>query len=190
LVENWDVVGAKQVEGPNDILPPAPEVEPVGETEDETATFADAELTVETPISHENSEKVAQENAAVIALEQIEMIWPEVIRDVRVHDKMVQALLNSGVRPVDVEGNIVVLEVASDFFLNKLNQPSTRQTVERVLKKLTNIDYFIRPTVKEQHIENQNVLREQIRTSRKDPLVKAAINIFDAEIVAVESTEE
>ena len=130
---------------------------------------------------------VAQANAAVVALEVIEAAWNDVIRDVRVHDKMVHALLNSGVRPVDIEQNSVVLEVASDFFLARLNQPGPREVIERMLKKHTGSEYFIRVVVKEVHQENQNQLREQIRTSRKDPHVKAAINIFDAEIVAVES---
>ncbi|MBC8163019.1 MAG: DNA polymerase III subunit gamma/tau, partial [Roseiflexaceae bacterium] len=132
---------------------------------------------------------VAQENAAAVALEAIELAWNDILRDVRVHDKMVYALLNSGVRPSDIEGETVILEVASDFFLGKLNQLSTRQVVELVLKKHTGVDYRIRSAVKEQLRENPNVLRDQIRTSRKDPLVKAALNIFDAEIVAVESDE-
>jgi len=53
-----------------------------------------------------------------------------------------------------------------------------------------NATHFISCVVEAQGRENPNVLREQIRSSRKDPLVKAAINIFDAEIVRVETHEE
>ena len=163
-IENWDA--------------PAPDAEP-----------EHAEVPAEAVVAEEGipAVDVSQANAAAAALEVIEAVWSDIIRDVRVHDKMVYALLNSGVKPTDIEGDTVVLEVASDFFLNKLNQLATREVIERILKKHTGVDYRIRSAVREQLRENANALREQIRTSRKDPLVKAALNIFDAEIVAVES---
>lgn len=129
-------------------------------------------------------------NAEAAALERIESVWPEVVRDVRVHDKTLQALLNSGVKPIDIKDNMVILEVANDWLLNRLEKPNLRQIVEKVLSKHMNAAHFISCVVEAQGRENPNVLREQIRSSRKDPLVKAAINIFDAEIVRVETHEE
>ncbi len=129
-------------------------------------------------------------NADAAALERIESVWPEIIRDVRVHDKTLQALLNSGVRPIDIKENVVILEVANDWLLTRLEKPNLRQIVEKVLSKHMNATHFISCVVEAQGRENPNVLREQIRSSRKDPLVKAAINIFDAEIVRVETHEE
>jgi DNA polymerase-3 subunit gamma/tau len=135
-------------------------------------------------------DQIASENAAVAALEQVESIWPDVVRDVRVFDKMLQALLNSGVRPVDVQDDTIVLEVANEWLLTRLDMPKLRQTVERVLSKHMGANYKIRCVVEAQRSENPNVLREQIRDSRKDPHIKAAINIFDADIIAVKSNDE
>jgi DNA polymerase-3 subunit gamma/tau len=167
-------------------------------TNDERQTTGDSEpvanLQSPEPVADHGDtrshDQIASENAAVAALEQVESIWPEVVRDVRVYDKMLQALLNSGVRPVDVQDDTVVLEVANEWLLNRLDMPKLRQTVERVLSKHMGAPYFIRCVVEAQRSENPNVLREQIRDSRKDPHVKAAINIFDADIIAVKPNDE
>jgi DNA polymerase-3 subunit gamma/tau len=137
----------------------------------------------------ESAEGIASANADVAALEQIESVWPDIVRDVRVYDKTLQALLNSGVRPVDVKDNEVIVEVASDFLYKQLSKPALRQIVERVISKHTGTNYALGCVVEAQRRENPNTLREQIRSSRKDQHVKAAINIFDAEIIAVETDE-
>jgi DNA polymerase-3 subunit gamma/tau len=133
---------------------------------------------------------IASVNAEVAALEAVEGAWPDVVRDVRIYDKTLQALLNSGVRPIDLKDNEVVLEVATDFLFKQLSKPALRQVVERVLSKHTGTNYVIRCVVEAQHRENPNTLREQIRSSRKDQHVKAALNIFDADIVAVKTDQQ
>ena len=61
-----------------------------------------------------------------------------------------------------------------------------RQVIETVLSKYLGANYRISCVAEAQHRESPNVRREQIRNSRKDPHVKAAINIFDADIIDVE----
>jgi len=134
----------------------------------------------------ETGEGVAAANADVAALEQIESIWHNITRDVRVHDKTLQALLNSGVRPVDVKDGTLILEVPSEWFVARLEKPAVRQIVEQVISKHMGTMFSIRCVVEAQRRENPGALREQIRATRKDPLVRAALNIFDADIIAVE----
>ena len=134
----------------------------------------------------ETGEGVAAANADVAALEQIESIWHNITRDVRVHDKTLQALLNSGVRPVDVKDGTLILEVPSEWFIARLEKPAVRQIVEQVISKHMGTMFSIRCVVEAQRRENPGALREQIRATRKDPLVRAALNIFDADIIAVE----
>jgi DNA polymerase-3 subunit gamma/tau len=129
---------------------------------------------------------VAAANADAAALEQIESIWHNITRDVRVHDKTLQALLNSGVRPVDVKDGTLILEVPSEWFIARLEKPAVRQIVEQVISKHMGTMFSIRCVVEAQRRENPGALREQIRATRKDPLVRAALNIFDADIIAVE----
>ncbi len=138
---------------------------------------------------HDASGEIAAANAAAAALEQVEQIWLAVVKDVRVVNKMVYAALNSGVRPIDVQETCVVLEVETEFLMSKLDQSTTRTLIERVLGKHMGAGYTIRCVVREQIRNNPHALREQIRINRKDPLIRAAINIFDADIVAVERNE-
>lgn len=138
----------------------------------------------------ESSEGVAAANADVAALERIEVLWPAVVRDVRVHNKTLQALLNSGARPADVKDDTLVLEVPSEWLMNQLEKPAMRRIVEEVLSKHMGARFSIRCVVEAQRRENPGALREQIRASRKDPLVRAALNIFDADIIAVEDPND
>ncbi len=140
--------------------------------------------------SAESGEGVAAANADAAALERIEGLWPAVVRDVRVHNKTLQALLNSGARPVDVKDDTLVLEVPSEWLMNQLEKPAMRRIVEEVLSKHMGAPFFIRCVVETQRRENPGALREQIRASRKDPLVRAALNIFDADIIAVEDPND
>jgi DNA polymerase III subunit gamma/tau len=175
--------------------PPPAAVEPPIDDEPAPAELVEPEVVVARApaprsVVVEVAEGFEEANAAAATLEQIEGIWPEVLRDVRVYDKTLQALLNSGVRPVDVKEQTIILEVANDWLIGRLEKPQLRQIVEKVLSKHMGASYFISCVVEAQRREHPNVLREQIRSSRKDPLVKAAINIFDADIVRVDEDEE
>jgi DNA polymerase-3 subunit gamma/tau len=135
-------------------------------------------------------EAIEAANADVVALEYIESLWPAIVRDVRPRDKTLEALLKSGVKPIDFKDATLVLEVPSEWLQRKLDTPQLKRIVEDVVSKHAGASYSIRCVVEAQRRENPNVLREQIRSSRRDPLVKAAINIFDADIIGVEGEKE
>lgn len=137
-----------------------------------------------------SGEAIEAANADASAFEQIETIWGEVVRDIRPHDKNLQVLLNTGVRPVDVKDGVVVLEIDTDWRMSRLQKPKERRLIEHVLSRKMGTNLTIQCVVEAQRRESPNVLREQIRTSRKDPLVKAALNIFDADIIGVEEEKE
>jgi DNA polymerase-3 subunit gamma/tau len=169
-------------------LPPEPESRAAAPPDPAMASAQAPEPVVEgpPPTFDDADGTIASANASAAALERVEAVWPRVIRDVKARNRMIEAVLNSGVRPIDVQDNLVVLEVDNEFLLGRLEPPGARQVVEAVLSKHMGAPYGIRCVVKEQQRENPNMLREQIRNARKDPLVKAAINIFDADIIAVE----
>jgi DNA polymerase III subunit gamma/tau len=98
----------------------------------------------------------------------------------------VEALLKD-VRPLDVEGNTIVLLAASTFHKSTIEQPKNREIVEGVIKKHLGAVYAVRCTT-EAKAEGRD-LRGQIREARKDQLVRAAMNIFDAHIVDIEPEE-
>ncbi|HEU4323032.1 MAG TPA: DNA polymerase III subunit gamma/tau [Roseiflexaceae bacterium] len=169
------------VDEPAPLAAAAPEQEPAPALAEAAAPYQENH--------HDASGEIAAANAAAAALEQVEQVWPAVVKDVRVVNKMVYAALNSGVRPIDIQETCVVLEVETEFLMSKLDQSTTRTLIERVLGKHMGANYTIRCVVREQLRNNPHALREQIRINRKDPLIRAAINIFDADIVAVERNE-
>jgi DNA polymerase-3 subunit gamma/tau len=167
-------MATRQTSPPQPVAPEDPRIQ------HQAQTRRASELPVET------GEGVAAANADAAALERIEGLWPAIVRDVRVHNKTLQALLNSGARPVDVKDDTLILEVPSEWLMNQLEKPAMRQIVEQVISKHMGTMFSIRCVVEAQRRENPGALREQIRVTRKDPLVRAALNIFDADIIAVE----
>lgn len=125
-------------------------------------------------------------NADFTVLERVEAAWNEIIRDVRPKSTTVQALLK-GATPIDVEGNIIVLLASSPFHKDNLEKAQNRKIIEDVIKKHLGSIYGIRCTI-ETKTETRD-LRGQIREARKDELVRAALNIFEAHIVDIEPEE-
>ncbi|MBP1464258.1 DNA polymerase III subunit gamma/tau [Candidatus Chloroploca sp. M-50] len=131
-------------------------------------------------------DEAAAANADFSVLEQIEHAWEEIKRDVRPKSPTVQALLHS-VRPVDVEGATIVLLASSAFHKENLEKIANRRLVEEVISRQLGGTYGIRCTI-EARAEVQD-LRGKIREARKDDLVRAAMNIFEAHIVDIETDE-
>jgi DNA polymerase-3 subunit gamma/tau len=179
---------------PVEHAPPAEETKPAPVEIAPPAEMINDDLSVPaaaaTQHNDEDASAIAAANADVAVFEQVENAWPDVVRDVRVENKMVQALLNSGVRPVDVQGDVVVLEVDSEFLMSRLDQPKSRAIIETILSKWMGQPYRIQCVVKAQQRDNPHTLREQVRQIRKDKLIRAALNIFDADIVAVERDDQ
>lgn len=174
--------GAQAAEAPADEAPAA-QAPPAAATLpglDEAAEAAPHQAADRSP------EAAAAANADFSVLEQVEGLWEEIKRDVRPKSPMVQALLH-GVRPIDVEGQTVVLLATSPFHKENLEKVQNRRIVEDVVKKHLGNTYAIRVTI-EAKAELRD-LRGQIREARKDDLIRAAMNIFEAHIVDIEPEE-
>jgi DNA polymerase-3 subunit gamma/tau len=143
------------------------------------------------PENAEQSDGIALANADVAILEQVENVWQDVLQGIRARDRTLYVLLtsNGGVKPIDVKENLIIFEVKNDWQVKRIEEPKARRMIETVLSKHMGSNYTIGCVVEAQRRENPNDLREQIRNSRKDPHVKAAINIFDADIIAVEQDQ-
>ena len=146
------------------------------------------EQSIETTAIVADSGEIAADNAAVAVLEQVESVWEEVLQGIRARDRTLYVLLTSsgGVKPIDVKDNEIVFEVQNDWQVKKIEQPNPRRLIETMLSKYMGANYRFSAVAEAQRRENPNMRREQIRNSRKDPHVKAAINIFDADIIDVE----
>ncbi len=136
------------------------------------------------PAAHSDTEEAMQTvNQELSMLDQVEAVWAAVVRDVRPHDNKLQAMLRD-VFPVDVEGNTVVLLAKYPFHRSQIEKPLSRQIIEQVLSTHLNTTVAIRCIMEEQ--EKLDDTRSQIHKVRNDPHVKAARNIFGAEVIAIE----
>jgi DNA polymerase-3 subunit gamma/tau len=130
---------------------------------------------------------VAEDGSPLTGMALIEACWPMIVRDIRVHSKTLQALLNSGVRPLAVRGTRIILQVDNEFLLTQFGKDSVRQPVEEVISKLLGATHSVEAALgTDQPRDSVALLRDQLRDARTDPLVKAAMNILDADIVGIE----
>ncbi|RRR75888.1 MAG: DNA polymerase III subunit gamma/tau [Candidatus Viridilinea halotolerans] len=141
------------------------------------------------PLPSHSPELAAAANADFSALELVEAHWEEIKRDVRPRSPSVQALLH-GARPFDVEGNTVILLATSPFHKDNIEKLPNRQIIEQVLKRYLGGNYAVRCTIEARTDARERDLRGQIREARQDELVRAAMNIFEAHIVDIESEEQ
>ncbi len=137
------------------------------------------------PASHT---EIALDNAAAAVLEQVDSVWSDVLRVIKAQDRTLFVLLtsNDGMRPIDLKDNVILFEVKSDWQVRRIEEQKARRLIEGVLSKFMGANYRISCVAEAENRESPNVRREQIRSSRKDPHVKAAINIFDADIIDID----
>jgi DNA polymerase-3 subunit gamma/tau len=146
--------------------------------------------------THQNQQEHDYRAAAEAAghdisvLEQLEEVWPAVVRDVRPRDRNLEAVLKSGVSPVDVEGDTVVLLAPYDFHKKRLDKPDYHRILEDVLSKHLGQRVRMRCVTRLQPEELELDLVSQFREARKDRRVHAAINVFDADLIRIEPLEE
>jgi len=166
---------------------------PVAQTtlEEAPADFSAAPVTTTVAHAADADELIASDNAAAAVLEQVEGVWEDVLQGVKARDRTLFVLLTSsgGVKPIDVKEDMIVFEVKNDWQVKRIEQDAPRRVIEVVLSKCMGTSYRISCVAEAQNRESPNVRREQIRDSRKDLHVKAAINIFDADIIDVEHNQ-
>jgi hypothetical protein len=167
--------------------PPVKQTTPVKAPVSFSAASATAAPTDDADIN----DRIASDNAAAAVLEQVESVWEDVLQGIKARDRTLFVLLTSsgGVKPIDVKDDMIVFEVKNDWQVKRIEQDAPRRVIEVVLSKCMGTNYRISCVAEAQNRENPNVRREQIRDSRNDLHVKAAINIFDADIIDVEHNQ-
>ncbi len=84
----------------------------------------------------------------VIPLEEINNKWEIAIKESIKHNHSISALLKA-VKPIEVLGNTVILEVAYSFHKERLEDHKNRQIVEQILKDIYKIPLAIKCRVNE-----------------------------------------
>jgi DNA polymerase-3 subunit gamma/tau len=125
------------------------------------------------------------EDSSAFFLDEVEAIWPQFVEDIRAESRLVFAQIE-GVTPINIEEQTVVLLASKGKWQKgRLEQEKTRRLLERMLSKLLRNPARIRVTMDEQ--EEMPDARKQLQQARNDPMVRKALNIFEAEVIAIDT---
>ncbi|HEX6290899.1 MAG TPA: DNA polymerase III subunit gamma/tau [Herpetosiphonaceae bacterium] len=161
-----------------ELLPPVPEVAEVA-PEPVVAPVAN--------VSASPQHVIEVVDDAAFFLEDVEACWTQVVEDIRALNRLIYTQLD-GVMPINVEDRtVVLLAQKGDWQKKKLEVDRTQRLIERELTRALGGQCFIRITIDEQ--EEMPDINKQIQHVRKDELVRSAINIFDATIIAIDQPE-
>ncbi len=161
-----------------ELLPPVPAAQ---EADDEPVA-----VPVVAPVAAPQQVIEVVDDAAFF-LEEVEACWTQVVEDIRALNRLIYTQLD-GVVPINVEDRtVVLLAQKGEWQKKKLEVDRTQRLIERELTRSLNGQCFIRVTIDEQ--EEMPDVNKQIQHVRKDELVRSAINIFDATIIAIDKPE-
>jgi DNA polymerase III subunit gamma/tau len=192
---------------PEPIAPPAPPSEPIAPTRSEPQPepapsrppieellpplleeLAPAEPA---PVAAANVSALPQQvievvDDAAFLLEDVQAAWEQIKEDVKADSPVIHAQLN-GLVPINVEDRTIVLLARQKWQKTKLDSEKARRVIERAMTQVLGGQCFFRVTLDEQ--EEMPDINKQIQHVRKDELVRKAINVFNATIIAIDKPE-
>lgn len=116
--------------------------------------------------------------------------WPAIIRDLRSKSRNLEALIKSGIAPIDIQGTVITLKADNEWLLNKIQERNNVLILEEVIARYAGVSYTIRSVAEAAKRDSGSALREQIRDTTTNPLVRAAMNVFDADVVSIETPDQ
>jgi DNA polymerase-3 subunit gamma/tau len=116
--------------------------------------------------------------------------WPAIIRDLRSKSRNLEALIKSGIAPIDIQGTVITLKADNEWLLNKIQERTNVTILEEVIARYAGVSYTIRSVAEAAKRDSGSALREQIRDTTTNPLVRAAMNVFDADVVSIETPDQ
>jgi DNA polymerase-3 subunit gamma/tau len=116
--------------------------------------------------------------------------WPAIVRDIRAKNRNLEALIKSGIHPFDVTDDTVTLKTDTDWLLAKVQERPNMLLIEQIFERHTGKVYRVRSVAATQKREASNAKREILRDTSNIPIVKAAMNVFDADVVGIETPQK
>jgi DNA polymerase-3 subunit gamma/tau len=102
---------------------------------------------VKTAPSQASAPSPAPTPAGDLSFDTVNDKWQVILTTLRQANKMVEALMRS-VRLVGVEGNIVIVEAPSDLLKGRIEQPSSKSSVEQSINQVTGASVRLRCVAK------------------------------------------
>jgi DNA polymerase-3 subunit gamma/tau len=96
---------------------------------------------------------------AQLAVEQVEQAWEQVLQAVRQRNPATQAVLNSGCKPVEVNGEEIVVTFPFAFLREKLGDPQRRAEIQDALAEVLHVNCRLRLVLASDYAPRQQVPR-------------------------------
>jgi DNA polymerase-3 subunit gamma/tau len=140
-----------------------------------------------------------------LTLDDINSEWGRILSEVKLRNRSVEALLKS-CQPVDVEGQEVVLGFYYPFHKEKIEEPKNKALVESVVSRVVKSPCHIRcvlspkgkrqtqpdqvhlkrPEKKKDVSEDEETPKDKYSSIADDPLIKAAVIKYGAQVMDVQ----
>ncbi len=157
--------------------------------------------TEETPTGSEGEAPLA----SGVTLENVRLNWARILAEIRPHNRSAEALLRSG-RAEEVEGNVVILGFPYAFHKERLEEPKCQALVEQVFSQVLGSPCRIRCILaSKSNSETTHQLpkaprsepakgdgkdreskEDKYRAIAEDPVVRAAVDKYGAQVVDVQ----
>ncbi len=126
---------------------PRTQPKPFGSAQDKPATVSKAESKPEVKSqAAPKKEAENQEEKSVINSGDVVKAWKSLVNTLPKAQANLGALMNS-VRNIDVQGKTLILGMASDVLVEKLNKPDQIETIQQLLKDHFHVDLSVRCVV-------------------------------------------
>jgi DNA polymerase-3 subunit gamma/tau len=123
-------------------------------------------------------------------LEDLHARWPAIVRDLRSRNRNLEAMLKSGIELVDLQGEVIIIKADNDWLLSKIKEASNITLLEQMIERHTGVVYRVRSANDAPKVKQVQNMRNQIRDTTTNPLVRAAMNVFDADVVSIETPDQ
>jgi DNA polymerase-3 subunit gamma/tau len=123
-------------------------------------------------------------------LEDLRARWPAIVRDLRSRNRNLEAMLKSGIELVDLQGEVIIIKADNDWLLSKIKEASNITLLEQVIERHTGVVYRVRSAHDAPKVKQAQNMRNQLRDTTANPLVRAAMNVFDADVVSIETPDQ
>ncbi len=130
------------------------------------------------------------ERVPLADIDDLRARWPAIVRDLRSRNKNLEALLKSGIELVSLQGDIIIIKAENDWLINKIKEHSNITLLEQMIERHTGMVYRVRSANDTAKPKNAQSMRNQLRDTTTNPLVRAAMNVFDADVVSIETPDK
>jgi len=120
-------------------------------------------------------------------LERVQEVWPQVLEVLE--NPLLRALLKTS-RPLAVEDRSIVIGFRYPFHLERIEAANGKAQLEQVLSQLLGASYTVRCILAREELEEPTPARNRFQRAAEDPVIRAAIDMYGAQIADVTETME